>query len=92
MPVLTITEQTYSLLAEQAARRHVSIEEIVATAVAQLRQPETAPPAQPTWEERLRAFERLTRRIEARADRYPLDFQLDDSRESIYAERENAQL
>jgi len=92
MPVLTITEQTYNLLAEQAARRHVSIEEVVAAAVAQLRQPEAEQSGQPTWEERLRAFERLTQSIEAEAHRYPPGHRIDDSRESIYAERENAQL
>jgi hypothetical protein len=87
MPVLNLPEQTFQWLVEQAAARNVSVEEVVVSAVAQLPAAETSTP-----EERLRAFERLTRRIESRADRYPPGHTIDDSRESIYAERENAQL
>lgn len=92
MPVLNLPEQTFRWLVEQAAARNVSVEEVVVSAVAQLPAADAPAPDGSTPEERLRAFERLTRRIEGRADRYPPGHTLDDSREGIYAERENAQL
>lgn len=92
MPVLTIPEQTFQWLLEQAALRNVSIEDVVVSAVARLPHSEVPLPDGVTPEERLRAFERLTQSIEAEAHRYPPGHRVDDSRESIYAERENAQL
>ncbi len=38
-----------------------------------------------------RHFDAWMKRVEARADRYPPGFMLDDSYEAIYGERENAQ-
>ena len=50
------------------------------------------PPPSLTEEERRAAFEEWMRVVESRADRYPPGFVLDDSRESMYRERLDAQL
>ena len=92
MPVLTLPEQTYQRLVERAAFHHVSVEEYVSFSIAGVPRSETLAAETPTPEERLAAFERWTTQIESRADRYPAGHVLDDSRESIYAERENAEL
>ncbi len=39
-----------------------------------------------------RAFDEMCRRAQLRSDRYPRGFVVDDSRDAIYGERENAQL
>ena len=92
MPTVALSEQTFRLLSEQASKRNTSIENVIASALTRYAESEPLPSAESTIEDRLRAFERWTRRIESRADRYPPGHVLDDSRENIYIERENAQL
>ena len=56
------------------------------------------PPSPPVPKETLtddewqKGFDTWMKEVEARADRYPPGFVLDDSREAIYGERENSQL
>ena len=92
MPTVALSEQTFRLLSEQALKRNTSVENVIASAVARYSESEPLPVAESTIEDRLRAFEQWTAEIEGRAHRYPPDHVLDDSRERIYIERENAQL
>jgi hypothetical protein len=92
VPSVTIAEDTFRRLAERAAALNVSIEELVRRALEGLVQ-NGAPVALPlTGEAWIREFEAWTKQIESRAGRYPSGFQVDDSRETIYGEREDRQL
>ena len=54
--------------------------------------PEHVVPQTPViLEQQRQIFDELIKRAEARADRYPPGFVVDDSYEAIYGERENAQ-
>ncbi len=95
MPQLTIPEETFQQLAAKAAALDISVDELVMPALAQLAGAE-APEPEPllpltgdAWHAELDAWKRDA---ESRADRYPAGFVLDDSREAIYREREDAQL
>lgn len=94
MPTVSVSDQTFKRLAEKAAALNISVEEMIAPALDQLAAAgrtngETSPA---TPEDRKRAFEEWTRLIESRADRYAPGHVLDDSRESLYREREDSQL
>jgi hypothetical protein len=77
MPTITVPAETYERLARRA-----------------IEQAAAAPPDVPTvltgeaWRQ---AFDALTREVQARADRYPPGFVLDDSRETMYFGREDEQ-
>jgi hypothetical protein len=53
-------------------------------------QPNGAPGPSPA--DRKRAFEELTKLAQSHAHRYPAGHVIDDDRESVYREREDAQL
>jgi hypothetical protein len=86
MATITVPDATFDRLARQAAAIGVTVEQLVLPVLDQI-----APPA-PTPEERKRAFAEWLKRIEGRADRYPPGFRVDDDRESLSKEREDAQL
>jgi hypothetical protein len=92
MPHLTIPEETFKRLAAKAAALHISIDEFVKPALDQLAGTDLSSPAVPltgeAWYAELIAWKRDA---ESRMSRYPQGFVLDDSRESVYRERENAQ-
>jgi len=92
VPVIHIPEDAYQNLVERAAVQNVSVEEYVVSTVARLASGGPSPEREPTPAERFAAFERWTQWIEERADRSPPGHVVDDSRESIYGERENDQL
>jgi hypothetical protein len=90
MPHVTISEETFQRLAAKAAALNISVDALVQPTLNQLAELESALPLTgDAW-----LAERLAwkRDAESRADRYPPGFALDDSRESIYGEREDAQL
>ncbi|MBY0513897.1 MAG: hypothetical protein K2P78_08300 [Gemmataceae bacterium] len=89
MATITIPDVTYQRLAELAANHKISVADYVTMTVFGTYPP---PVRLPTREERLAALAEVRRQAEATADRYPPGFQVDDSRESIYREREDAQL
>jgi hypothetical protein len=94
MPTVNIPEETYRRLAEKAAALNISVEELVAPVLHQIawsEQPNGAH-SPSTLRDRQQAFEELTNLIQSRAHRYPPGHRVDDDRESIYREREDAQL
>ena len=95
MPQITIPEDTYRRLAARAAALDVSVDDLVQPALARLAElgssaPEPLLPLTgAAWQAELEAWKRDA---QSRADRYPPGFILDDSRETLYREREDAQL
>ena len=95
MPQVTVPEETFRRLARRAAALNISVDDLVRPALDRLADAGTLPP-EPSlplsgepWKAELEAWKRDA---EGRAGRYPAGFVLDDSRESIYREREDAQL
>jgi hypothetical protein len=92
---VTVPEDTFRRLAAKAAALDISVDDLVRSALDQLSETDNgAPdPALPLTGDAWQAeFDAWKRDAERRRDRYPRGFVLDDSRESIYRERENAQL
>jgi hypothetical protein len=96
MPHLNIPDDTFRRLATRAAALNISVDELVQPALERLADETGAPRSEPTlpltgdaWLAEMAAWRRAA---EARADRYPPGFVVDDSRETIYREREDAQL
>jgi hypothetical protein len=95
MPQLTIPEDTFRRLSERAAALKISVDDLVRPALDRLLAAGTPPveEPQPLTGDALRAeFEAWKRDAESRAGRYPPGFILDDNRETMYREREDAQL
>jgi hypothetical protein len=95
MPQVTVPEDTYRRLAERAAALNISVDDLVKPALDRLAEPGTPLPEPPqlltgdAWRAELDAWKRDA---ESRAGRYPPGFVLDDSRETGYRERDDAQL
>jgi hypothetical protein len=95
MPHLTVPEDTFQRLAARAAALNISVDDLVRPALDQLATTGTSAPELPlplpgdAWHADL---DDLKLDAESRAGRYPRGFVLDDSRETIYGDRENAQL
>jgi hypothetical protein len=95
MPNVTVPEDTFRRLSERAAALNISVDELVRPALDRLAEAGTPSPESllpltgDAWRAELEAWKRDA---ESRAERYPLGFVLDDSRETIYREREDAQL
>ena len=95
MPHLSVPEETFRRLAAKAAALNISVDELVQPALDRLAETDTSSP-EPSlpltgdaWHAELDAWKRDA---ESRAGRYPPGFVVDDSRETIYREREDAQL
>lgn len=95
MPHITVSHDTFRRLTTRAAALNVSVDDLVKPALDRLAETDTSAPEPPlpltgdAWRAELEAWKRDA---ESRAGRYPPGFVLDDSRETIYGERENAQL
>jgi hypothetical protein len=90
MPHVTIPEETFQRLAAKAAALNISVDDLVQPTLDRLAESEDELPLTgDAWLAELIAWKRDA---EGRAGRYPPGFVLDDSRESIYREREDAQL
>jgi hypothetical protein len=95
MPHITVPEETFQRLSARAAALAISVEDLVQPVLERIAESGTSS-LQPTvpltgdaWRAELEAWKRDA---ESRADRYPPGFVLDDSRETSYREREDAQL
>jgi hypothetical protein len=92
---LTVPEDTFQRLAAKAAALNISVDDLVKPALEQLAENDNSAtqPSLPltgdAWHAELDAWKRDA---ESRVGRYPRNFVLDDSRETIYREREDAQL
>jgi hypothetical protein len=97
MPNVAVSDDTYRELCELAAARNVSVEEFIGTALGWVANsriaifPKPIPPPL-TGEAQRAVLDAMRRDAEARAGQYPPGFVLDDSRETMYREREDAQL
>jgi len=95
MPHVTVPEDTFRRLVAKAAALNISVDDLVQPALDRLADAGTPTPvsqlplAGDAWHAELNAWKRDA---ESRAGRYPPGFVLDDSRETIYREREDAQL
>lgn len=95
MPHVTIPEHTFRWLSERATALNISVDDLVKTALDRLAEADNTSLEQPlpltgdAWLAELQAWKRDA---ESRAGRYPPEFSLDDSRETMYREREDAQL
>jgi hypothetical protein len=94
MATVSIPEETFRRLAEKAAALHVSVEELLRPALEALLENGAAtqqmqPPL--TGEAWKHELEEWKKDAETRAGRYPPGHVLDDSRETIYGEREDSQ-
>ncbi|HKI19145.1 MAG TPA: hypothetical protein VKA15_14760 [Isosphaeraceae bacterium] len=95
MPHVTVPEDTFRRLSERAAALNISVDDLVKPALNRLAETGTSAPelllplSGDAWRAELKAWKRDA---ESRAGRYPPGFVLDDSRETIYREREDAQL
>jgi hypothetical protein len=95
MPHLTVPEDTFQRLVARADALNISVDDLVRPALDKLAATGPSAPEPPlplagdAWHAELDARKRDA---ESRAGRYPRGFVLDDSRETIYGERENAQL
>jgi hypothetical protein len=96
MPHVTVPEDTFQRLSARAAALNISVDDLVKPALDRLAETGTSAPEPPSlpltgdaWRTELEAWKRDA---ESRADRYPPGFVLDDSRETLYREREDAQL
>jgi hypothetical protein len=95
MPNLNISEDTFRELRARADALGISVDDLVRPAldrIAQTAMPAPEPPLPlggDAWRAELEAWKRDAK---TRAKRYPPSFVLDDSREAIYREREDAQL
>lgn len=83
MPTITVSDDTYRLLAERAAAQGITVELLAAPVLERLAgkagtngQPPTA-----DWQGK---FEALNALILSRTNRYPPGFQADASRDAIY--------
>jgi hypothetical protein len=95
MAHLTIPEDIFERLAERAAALYISVDDLVRPVLARLAETGTAPSELPpplTGDAWRAEFEAWKRDAKSRAGRYPPGFILDDSRETIYRERLDAQL
>jgi hypothetical protein len=92
MPHLTVPEDTFQRLAMKAAALNISVDDLVKPALDQLAETGPSAPEPPltgdAWHAELGAWKRDA---ESRDGRYPRGFVLDDTRETLYRERENAQ-
>ncbi len=95
MPNITVPEDTFRQLSERAAALNISVDDLVKPFLKQLAEigmssPKALPPLSgDAWRAEIEAWKRDA---ESRAGRYPPGFVLDDRRETIYADREDAQL
>jgi hypothetical protein len=93
MPDVTVSEETFRRLSERAAALGLSVDDLVGSALERLAEAGMSSPEPPrplagdAWQAELEAWKRDA---ESRAGRYPPGFVLDDSRETLHRDREDA--
>lgn len=90
MPHVKVPEETFQRLATKAAALNISVDELVQPTLEQLAGSESELPLTgDAWQSELSAWKRDA---QSRSGRYPANFVLDGSRETVYREREDSQL
>ena len=96
MPQVTVPDDTFRRLSKRSAALNVSVDHLVGPVLDRLADETGASSTAPilpltgdAWQAELDAWKRDA---ESRAGRYHSGFVLDESRETIYREREDAQL
>ncbi len=89
MATIHIKDETYNRLARQAAARNTTVEALVQPVLEQAAQGLSLDQTSPLFAaaEREKALDDWMALVQKRSDRYPPDFAVDDSRESIYQGR-----
>jgi len=89
MPHVAVPEEKFHRLVAKAAALNISVDDFVQPTLEQLAESETALPLTgDSWQAELNAWKRDA---ESRAGRFSSNFVLDDRRETVYREREDAQ-
>jgi hypothetical protein len=87
MPHVTVPEEAFHRLAAKAAALNISVDDLVQLTLDQLAESDSELPlTDDAWRTELDAWKPVA---ESRSDRCPPSFVLDDSRETIYRERED---
>jgi hypothetical protein len=90
MPHVTIPDDTFHRLVAKAAALNNSVDDLIKPALDRLAPSDTELPLTgDAWQAELNAWKRDA---QSRIGRYSPTFVLDDSRETLYREREDAQL
>jgi hypothetical protein len=89
MAQITVPEDMFSRLAERAAALKLTVDQLVAPLLHQAEREgvdgqAAQAPADLPYDEWKKGFDAWMAGVQSRADRYPLGFVVDDSRESIY--------
>ena len=90
MATITIDDATHQALTVQADTQGLTLTDYLVKITEP--QPSRSTSDQPTIEQRVRILQEWEAAAKARAERYPPNFQVDTERETIYKEREDAQL
>jgi antitoxin component of RelBE/YafQ-DinJ toxin-antitoxin module len=94
MPNVIISDETFQRIAERAAALNVPVNALIESAVhyvAKYGSLPSEPPSPLTGDAWVAAMDEAEREARSRAGRYPAGFVVDDSRETIYGERLDAQ-
>ena len=83
MPSVTIPDEVFHRLASRAAMLNMTVEQLIAPLL-DFAAESTAQPSTPSFDDWKKRFDGWMADVRARAHRYPPEFVLDDSRESIY--------
>jgi hypothetical protein len=84
MPSVIISDEVFQRLAQQAATRNVTVEQLIAPLLELAAKSNGIQPPAPAFEDWKKGFDAWMADVQDRARRYPPGFVLDDSRESIY--------
>lgn len=89
MATVTIPDAVYHRLNDRASALSLSVEQLLSRMLEQTISSNSQPLQGEEWK---REFDQWMSDIESRKHRYPPGFVVDDSRDSIYGERINAQI
>lgn len=85
MPSVTIPDELFQRLTHRAAALDVSVEELIAPVLELAVKSKVQPPSSaPAFEDWKKGFDDWMADVQGRTRRYPPEFVLDDSRESMY--------
>jgi hypothetical protein len=86
VPSVTIPDETFHRLAKRAAAGNITVEQLILTLAAENdgNAHPTPTPTAASFDDWKKQFDAWMAEVQARAQRYPPGFAMDDSREAIY--------